>query len=403
MSSSTFNLWRKLIILILLILVASCSSDGNTTDTNPDSTPNPTPTPTPNPTPTLTIEEKLQNIIDDKVGTDSDKLVGVSVSIRIGDETHLSLVGGISKLGVPITKDMRFGVGSVTKTIVAATVMKLVDEGILNLEDTIEDWVSFTSENVDSSITIYQLLTHSSGLFGYMYNDLWAMAEADLQTPIPQETLFGFIGPATNEPGVVHEYSNSNYLILGLIIEAATGKTVGEVMREKFWTPLNMSEIYFGTNEPIEGTWATPWRDGDDDGVLEDIEADFGPSFHSIFYCAADVFSTAPNLSLWAQHLYNGSAVSEASRINMITGHFDIPDTIFVSYGLGTREVIFHGRSTYGHTGGMRGYGSYMFFEPISKVSIAVLNNQSRSDDGPLLRYELTNELLGTVFNHYGI
>lgn len=395
---------KKLVLLFslgIILIVFGCSSGSD--DTTPASSSAPNPDPNPDPTPELTIEEKLQAIINEKVGTDADKLVGVSVSIRIGDQEHLSLTGGISKPGLPISSDMRFGIGSITKTVVAATVMKLVDEGVLSLDDTIADWLGLTSENVDTSITIYQLLTHSSGLFGYMFNDLWAMAEADLETPIPQATLFGFIGPPVDDPGVLHEYSNSNYLILGLIIEAATGKTVGEVMREKFWTPLNLENIYFGTNEPIEGEMAIPWRDGDDDGVLEDIAAEFGPAYHSIFYCAADVFSTASDLSMWAQHLYNGDAVSETSRTQMMTRHFDIPDAIFVGYGFGTREVVFHGRSTYGHTGGMRGYGAYMFYDPFSKVSIAMLNNQSRSDDGPLLRYELVNELLKQVFDHFQI
>ncbi len=385
--------------LLILMVGISCSSGSD--DPTPDSDSNPDPNP--NPVSELTIEEKLQAIIDEKVGNDTDKLVGVAVSIRVGNQEHLSLTGGISKLGVPINGNMRFGIGSITKTVVAATTMKLVDEGILNLEDTIADWLDISSENVDNSITVYQLLTHSSGLFGYMYDDLWAMAESDLQTPIPQSTLVGFIGPPVDEPGVGHEYSNSNYLLLGLIIEASTGKTVGEVMREKFWGPLSLGNVYFGTNEAIEGDIATPWRDSDDDGTLEDIASEFGPAYHSIFYCAADVFATASDLSMWAQHLYNGNAVSDASRIQMMTPHFDIPDKVFVSYGLGTREVLFHGRSTYGHTGGMRGYGSYMFFDPISDVSIAMLNNQSRSDDGPLLRYELVNELLKEVFDHYGI
>ncbi len=391
----------KLICLGVLLMAIGCSSSNDDSTTGPNSSPNPDPNQSP--VPELTIEEKLQAIINEKVGTDADKLVGVSVSIRIDDQEHLSLTGGISKLNLPVNTNMRFGIGSITKTVVAATVMKLVDEGLLSLDDTIADWLVFTSENVDSSITIYQLLTHSSGLFGYMYNDLWAVAEADLETAIPQATLFGFIGPPVDVPGVGHEYSNSNYLILGLIIEAAIEKTVGEVMREKLWTPLNLTNIYFGTNEPIEGEIAVPWRDGDDDGVLEDIAAEFGPAYHSIFYCAADVFSTASDLSMWAQHLYNGNAVSETSRTQMMTRHFDIPDPIFVGYGFGTREVVFHGRSMYGHTGGMRGYGAYMFYDPISKVSIAMLNNQSRSDDGPLLRYELVNELLKQVFDHYQI
>ena len=83
--------------------------------------------------------------------------MGVSVSIRVGDEERWKLVGGISQLGQPITGDMKFGIGSITKTVVAATTMKLVDEGILTLEDTIEDWLTLDLENVDNSITIEDL------------------------------------------------------------------------------------------------------------------------------------------------------------------------------------------------------------------------------------------------------
>ena len=114
------------LLLIFLFGITACSSGGD--EALPDSNANPDPNP--NPTSELTIEEKLQAIIDEKVGTDADKLVGVSVSIRIGDQEHLSLTGGISKLGVPVTEDMRFGVGSITKTVVAATVMKLEAAGL---------------------------------------------------------------------------------------------------------------------------------------------------------------------------------------------------------------------------------------------------------------------------------
>ncbi len=345
------------------------------------------------------ITARLQEVIDEKVGNDADKLVGVSVSIRVGTEERWRLVGGISELGQPVSSDMKFGVGSITKTVVAATIMKLVDEEILTLDDTIGDWLTLGLANVDDTITIMQLLSHFTGLEGYMFPELWAAAEADLTTPIAPVDLADFIGPPVNVPGVTHEYSNSNYLILGLIIEAATGKTVGEVMREEFWTPLNLNNMYFGANEIVPEPICTPWRDNDGDGTLENIKSDFGAAFHSIFYCAADVFSTASDLSMWAQHLYNGNAVSEESRTAMMTSYFDIPDPNFTGYGLGTRRNNYAGRVMWGHTGGMRGYGSHMFYDPESKVSIAILNNQSRSADGPILRHELIGELLEIVYD----
>ena len=348
---------------------------------------------------TATTEELLQAIIDEKVGNDVDKLVGVSVSIRVGAEERWKMVGGISKQGEPITSDMRFGLASITKTVVAATVLKLVDEGVLSLEDTIDDWIDLNSRNVDQSITIFQLLSHFSGVNGYFTEGLWARVEGDLDSPIaPLEIVDYILGP-TNDPGVTHEYSNSNYLILGLIIEAATQKTVGEVMRREFWAPLDLNNTYFGANESIEGTIATPWRDSSGDGVLEDISDQFRQSYHSVFYCAADVFSTASDLSMWAQHLYNGDAISLDSRQKMMTSYFDIPDPVFTGYGLGVRRNVYAGRTMWGHTGGMRGYGTAMFYDPLSEVSIAMLNNQSRSADGPLLRYELVEELLTVVYD----
>lgn len=380
-------------LVLFLALAMGCSG-------NDDSDPG-TGTPmgtTPDGPAAVTTEERLQKIIDEKVGNDTDKLVGVSVSIRVGTEERWKLVGGISTLGQPITSDMRFGLASITKTAVAATIMKLVDEEVLTLEDTIGDWVALNAPNVDQSITIFQLLSHFTGVNGYFTDAIWTRVEGDLDTPLAPIEVVDYILEPTNVPGVTHEYSNSNYLILGLIIEAATQKTVGEVMREKFWIPLGLENIYFGANESIVGPIAAPWRDNNGDGTLEDISNQFRAGYHSIFYCAADVFSTASDLSMWAQHLYNGDAISMDSRQKMMTSYYDIPDPVFTGYGLGVRRNIYAGRTMWGHTGGMRGYGTAMFYEPLSKVSIAMLNNQSTSVDGPILRHELVEELLAVVY-----
>lgn len=375
---------KKILLLTAVFTqLFNCSSDDNSTSPGNE----------------FTVKEQLQAIIDDKVGTDTDRLVGVSISIRVNGVERWNLQGGLSKLNEPIGSNMRFGIGSITKTVVAATTMKLVDEGILNITDTIGDWLTLDTPNVDNSITVLQLLNHFAGLDGYMYPELWEQVEANLSTPIPSTDLVNFIGEPYHVPGATHTYSNSNYLILGLIVESATGKTVGEVMREKFWEPLNLNHMYFGANETILGTIAVPWRDSDGDGTLEDISNEYDAAYHSVFYCAADVFATASDLSMWAEHLYNGNAISEESRQQMMTSYFDIPHPIFTGYGLGTRRNVYAGQTMWGHTGGMRGYGSAMFYDPINKVSIAMLNNQSRSEDGPILRHELVEELLDIVFN----
>ena len=83
----------------------------------------------------------------------------------------------------------------------------------------------------------------------------------------------------------------------------------------------------------------------------------------------------------------------------MTTSYFEIPHETFIGYGLGSRQNKYQGHTMWGHTGGMRGYGSHMFYDPETKVSIAILNNQSRSADGPILRHELIDELLAIVFD----
>ena len=389
-----------LILLSLGLLGLSCSSDSSEPDPQEQIDPDNDATDTPDnnpPPPAPTLEERLQAIIESKVGP--EKLVGVSLSIRINGVEEFSFTSGFSDQNELVSKNMRFGIGSITKTVVAATILKLEEEGLLNLEDPIGDHLSLNSPNIDESITIFQLLNHLAGLNGYFrHPEIWPRVESDLQTAIDPLEIVDYVGEPFFSAGDRYEYSNSNFLVLGLLIEAVTGKTVGEVMREKFWTPLGLDEMYFGANEVIEGPIAAPWRDTDGDGVLENISDQYGPAYHSVFFTAADVFATASDLSNWAYLLFTAQAVSEESRDKM-TDFLVLDDPIANGYGLGVRRVLLANRNTWGHTGGMRGYGSYMFYDPVSKLSIAMLNNQSRSANGPLLRYELVEFVLREYFN----
>ena len=372
------------VVICIIFLMFSCKSDDIVTEPQGP-----------------TLEQRLQAIIDTKIGGD-DKLKGVVVSIRLGDEELFNLVGGVSNENTAIQNQMKFGIASITKTAVAATILKLEEEGVLSLDDTIADWLTITNPNVDDSITIFQLLNHLSGLKGYFHHpDIWPTVEADLNTPIASEDLVDYIGEAVFTPGERYEYSNSNYLILGLIIKAASGQSVGDAMRSRFWGSLQLNQTYFGTDESIPGPIADAWRDNDGNGTLENIASDYGPAYHSVFFTAADIFTTASDLSQWAQDLYGGDALSETSKAKMLDFlYIDSGSPYWDGYGLGVRRIHLAGRETWGHTGGMRGYGSYMLYEPISGISIAMLNNQSRSQNGPLLRFQIVEEMLLEIFDN---
>ena len=311
------------------------------------------------------------------------------------------MVGGVSEDGIPMTSEMKFGIASITKTAVAATILKLEEEGLLSLDDTIGDHLTIDSPNVDNDITIFQLLNHLTGLKGYFQHpDIWPTVEGNLDTAIPYEDLVDFIGEPLFEPGTEYSYSNSNYLILGLIIRAAAGEEVGAAMRSRFWNPLTLNDTFFGSDEAVVGPIASPWRDNDGNGTLENIAPDFRAAYHSVFYTAADLFTTASDLSSWSQLLYNGNALSEASKAKMLDFlDIDSGDPYWSGYGLGVRRFHFHGRELWGHTGGMRGYGTFMLYEPTSDLSIVLLNNQSRSVNGPLYRFLIIDEMLQLLFN----
>ena len=374
------------VFIAVTLIVLGCSSSDNS------------PNPTEGTETEASLVQRLQDIIDSKIGIDEDKLVGVSVSIRMAGEETYALVGGISDIDVPTAGNMAFGVGSITKTAIAATILKLEEEGLLTTEDTISTYLSLDAAQIDDSITIFQLLSHFTGLGGYFGTTLWDRVEGDLDTAIPTIELVDYIRDPINEPGIAHEYSNSNFLILALIIEAVTGQTVGEVMRERFWSPLQLNNIYFGANDVITSPMAGAWRDSNGDGVLQNITGEYRDAYHSVFYGAAGILATASDLSDWAFQLVEGQALSEVSRNKMLTVYGEIPDPVFTGYGLGVRRNVYAGRVMWGHTGGVRGYGAHMFHDPANGISIAVLNNQSRSANGPLLRHELINELLSEVY-----
>ena len=376
------HILNSLIFCVFLVFHWSCSEDKLHTDP-PASDP---------------VQDELQALVDSRVGI--DKLVGVSVSIRQNGLEKWSLVGGVSKEGSPVSKEMKFGIASITKTAIAAAILKLGEEGKVGLDDAISKFLEITNKNIDPSITVFQLLNHYSGLKGYFQHpDIWPRVEDNLDTSIPSEEILSYIGEPNFNPGARFEYSNSNYLVLGLIIKEASGQSVGDYLREKFWQRLELRQTFFGTDENIPSPIADPWRDGDGDGTLENIKDEYGPAYHSVFFAAADIFTTAKDLSLWAEHLYNGNALEPTSlekMLDIVT--IDSGSPYWNGYGLGVRRFYISGRLLIGHTGGMRGYGSYMIYDPSSGISVSLLNNQSRSENGPLLRFELMQDILNVVF-----
>ena len=143
----------------------------------------------------------------------------------------------------------RFRAASITKSFVATVVLELVAEGRLSLDDTVEHWLPGLVPN-GAAITLRELLNHTSGLFDFGDDQVWNQSRvADPQRIwLPKELIAAAVShPPYFRPGTAWHYSNTNYVLLGLIIEAATGRSLGDELRERLLQPLALGATSFPT------------------------------------------------------------------------------------------------------------------------------------------------------------
>lgn len=195
------------------------------------------------------LSDMLQKIMDEQ----TEKWPAcISMGFTLPEQgTWIGVSGMVDQeAGIPVTKDNLFRVASITKTFVAATILKLMEENILALEDSVEHWLPGLVPNGDN-ITIRHLLNHTSGL----YDCIEAQAES-LKDPNrvwqPEELVaIATSKPPLFAPGERHAYCNAGYILLGMIIEAATDSTVEQEMRRLFLDPLQLNNTFLDGREEV--------------------------------------------------------------------------------------------------------------------------------------------------------
>ena len=291
---------------------------------------------------------------------------GASMAVYTPEEGMWTGVSGISHPGVPITPDMRFGIGSNTKLFVAVAILKLQEEGVLNIDDHLYQWLP-PIKNVDSTATIRQLLTHQSGIFDFL-NDRPAMFQdsiwADTARFWTSPEILATIGPPHFAPGNGYRYSNTNYLLAALVIESATGKTWVQKLHDLIFDPLNLDSTFVGAFEPRNGSVAAE-LDRFSGNLITNSPM---TAEYSMVHGGGSILSTASEMVQWYNALFNGSVISESSMQMMLS--FD-PSSL---YGLGIMVIESYPHS-YLHGGGMLGYGSGMIYDIKRKAILCILAN----------------------------
>jgi D-alanyl-D-alanine carboxypeptidase len=321
---------------------------------------------------------------------------GISVAIRLADGRSFVGVAGERRLSPdrPVTPDTQFPIASITKTFVTAAVMQLVDEGRLSLDDRLSRWLPRFPRA--RQITLRELLSHTSGIHNYFENPRYNVRVfADRTHRWSVREILGLVRVPYCRPGACYHYSNTNFILLGRVLEKVTGKPLAQVIHERFVEPLGLSATVFQPDQPLSRNAAHGHLWGGGERFFDQSRGQQALphlSAATVAWAAGAMASTASDLARWAEALYTGKVVS-ADRVAEMTA-FRPRD----EYGLGTRTRIFDGRRAVGHLGGIRGYEHAMWYFPREGATIVVLTNRG------LFSTDKTVRLLARVlFSRIGV
>jgi CubicO group peptidase (beta-lactamase class C family) len=285
--------------------------------------------------------------------------------------------------GIPNAPDVRYGIGSVTKTFTALLVMQQVERGALRLDAPVADYLPDFPAPIDERITLEHLLTHRAGLVDYV-NDLGGgeYTARYEHRRVPADSVVADMArrPLKSEPGQGYDYSNTDYVFLGLLLEAVTDKPYCVLLQEEVFGPAGMEGSGCLAFEPVVPRLATPYEK---DGGLT-----HAPFFHAN-YADGVVYSTVRDLLRFDQFLLEGRLLSPEMQALMNTPRVE-DDWIGDDYGPGLRHFYGYGVETHrrpgaspsdsvtvvGHGGGYTGWSAMLWRVPEDGVVIAVLNNR---------------------------
>jgi D-alanyl-D-alanine carboxypeptidase len=322
----------------------------------------------------------LQRLVDSLAN--AHDLPGLVVGVRRAGEEPSVIASGRADLasGRRMAPVDRFRIASLTKPMVATVILQLADEGRLSLDDTLSRFVPDGLADGDG-ITLRQLLNHTSGVADYL--DDQGFIDAVVAQPdrvwTPQELIaIANAMPRSFAPGAAGrwEYSNTNYVLLGLVAEVAGGEPIGTLLQRRVFNSLGMTSTYFSTQTTLVAPFAQGYADL---GGLSDVPVGTVLS-PTVAGAAGAVVSNASDLLRFVEALAAGALISAASHAARLTtvsaSRLRFPgDSFDFEYGLG----VLVGNGWVGHDGSIAGYEAEAYAKA-GVGSLVVLVNKSTAD-----------------------
>ncbi|GIF91126.1 serine hydrolase domain-containing protein [Catellatospora chokoriensis] len=347
---------------------------------------------------------------------------GAVVLVCTPQGSHAVLSGTLQRgAQTPPATGTHFRIGSNTKTMTAATVLQLAQEGRLKLSDPISAYVPDVPDG--ANITIEQLLKMRSGLYNYTdAPELSATMDADpAKAWTPQELLaLAFRHPPNSAPGTEYDYNNTNYLLLGLVAEKVGGAPLGRQFQERLYAPLGLDQtslpapedtaipapgshgyLYGGsahamTDEPYPADMQAAMRDGTSAPI------DYTNQNPSYAGAAGAAISTAENLATWIKSLATGKVLDADMQQRWLGSlQAENPDAgaLGQQYGYGIAyQPIAPNVALHFHGGELPGFNSFMAHDLANDVTMVIWTNLTIDPGGQKTAIALVPTVLNQVY-----
>lgn len=307
----------------------------------------------------------------------ANRLPGVVGLVRDGDtveEAHAG-VGDVFQQ-TPADPRAQFRIGSNTKAFVSTVVLQLVGEGRISLDDTVDHWlpgVVNKNGNDGTKITIRQLLNHTSGIPEYLAGALQLEYGANLNPAkqwAPQQLVDAATASApTFEPGTAWGYSNTNYVLAGMLITAVTGKAPADEVTARIIQPLGLNDTTYPTEPEVSGNYLHGYHS------IFGLNRDVTVSNVGVTGPAGAMVSTAADLSTFTRALFSGSLLSPEQQQELETTVPTAPDGTGYDYGLGVGRIQTPCGPAWAHSGALLGYlSTWLSDQDGTRVVVAATN-----------------------------
>ncbi|THA31232.1 serine hydrolase domain-containing protein [Streptomyces sp. A1547] len=303
------------------------------------------------------------------------KVPGVTVGLWApGKGSYVKTFGVADKAtGAPMTTGLHVRIGSETKTFTVTALLQLVDQRKIGLDDPIGKYVKGVPNG--DRITLRELAGMRSGLFNYSMDENFnKKLQADPeQSFTPQQLLdYAFKHPVQFAPGAEFDYSNTNLILLGLVVEKITGRPLHEVIAKDVLAPAGLRRTVFPTSAALPDPYAHGYTNQTASGKIEDATR-WNPSWA---WAAGEMISDLEDLRSWARTLATGRLLTPATQAERLkTTPMNIQGD---GYGLG----IFNVQGWIGHNGSIPGYEVLPVYLPQAQATMVILLNTDASYKG---------------------